>query len=369
MHASLRRLLTQIQRYTLLPAWLGTLTLCLILSGCSYAEPFQAFSQPAKVTPISSSLKQQGAQELQAFQHALTQLKNANKPTTSYQQQYNHDLQALQHASTGRAYQAALKTITSDTKNIELLASKAEASTLQQHLQADVAHWENSHLYQDAYNNTTYKLGFEYDNQTGIGTWIQDDLSDATSVADYQQIIADTNMYQTNFNAMTSNASDTTPYDQVHQSDLKLINNYQETQNEVLVVSLSEQSMRVYDHSKLIKAFLVTTGQPNKPTPPGSWWVESHQKNIIFKSSDPKSSPYWYPDTPIHYAMQYHSNGYFIHDSWWRAEYGPNTQFPHQDTTGDISSDVGSHGCINMSLTDAQWVYNYVRLYTDVIVY
>ena len=127
--------------------------------------------------------------------------------------------------------------------------------------------------------------------------------------------------------------------------------------------------MRVYDHSKLIKAFQVTTGQPNKPTPPGSWWVESHQKNITFKSDDPKTSPYWYPDTPIHYAMQYHSNGYFIHDSWWRAEYGPNTQFPHQDTTGDTAADVGSHGCINMFLNDAQWVYNHVRLYTDVIVY
>lgn len=296
-------------------------------------------------------------------------LKNAGRQVDSYQQQYNRDQRALQQATTETTYQAVLKITKSNVQTIELPAIKAEASSLQQQLQTQASNWEKSHSHRDTYNNTTYKMGFEYDNQTGIGTWIQNDLSVATTFANYQQIVADLNMYLTNFKAMTTNASDTTPYDQVHQADLDLINHYQKTQNEVLVISLTEQSMRVYDHSKLIKAFQVTTGQPNKPTPPGSWWVESHQKNITFKSDDPKTSPYWYPDTPIHYAMQYHSNGYFIHDSWWRAEYGPNTQFPHQDTTGDTAADVGSHGCINMFLNDAQWVYNHVRLYTDVIVY
>jgi lipoprotein-anchoring transpeptidase ErfK/SrfK len=369
MHACLRRQPPQIRQYTLLLTFLGTLTFCLFLSGCQYAEQSQTPIRAAKVTPISVSLEKQGADELQTFQQALTQLKNAGRPIDSYQQLYNHDRQALQQASTETTYQAALKATRVDAQKIELPALKAEASTLQQQLQTDASQWESQHLYHDSYNNITYQMGFEYDNRTGIGTWIQADLTAARTSADYQQIIANTTMYLTNFKAMSSDASDPTPYDQVHQSDLDLINSYQKSADKVLVVSLAAQSMRVYDHSKLIKSFMVTTGQPNKPTPPGSWWVEAHQKNIIFKSSDKKSSPYWYPDTPIHYAMQYHSNGYFIHDSWWRAEYGPRTQFPHQDTTGDISSDVGSHGCINMSLTDAQWIYNYVKLYTSVIVY
>lgn len=354
---------------TLLSSLLCLVALCIALSSCQFAAFPQASTPAPSVTPISTNLKEKGAHELQIMQHAITQLKSAGKQTNAYQQQYNHDQRALQQARTAPTYQAALNTTTTDAQKIELPAIKAEIGTLQQQLQTEDSEWESGHLYHDTYNNITYKMGFEYDNQTGIGTWIQDSLSTASTIADYQQIVDNTNMYLTNFNAMTINVSDPTPYNQVHQSDLHLINTYQKTNDEVLVVSLSEQAIRVYDHNTLIKAFYITTGQPNKPSPPGSWWIESHQKNIIFKSSDPKSSPYWYPDTPIHYAMQYHSDGYFIHDSWWRAEYGPNTQFPHQDSTGDTSADVGSHGCINMSLTDAQWVYNYVRLYTDVIVY
>jgi lipoprotein-anchoring transpeptidase ErfK/SrfK len=370
MH-NLRSLPHQRRLYLLLLSFLGNLTLCLTLSNCQFVSALLPPSQPTPTPtiPVSADQKKQGASELQAFQYWITVLKNAGRQVDGYQQRYNRDQQALQQATTKTTYQAVLKTTQADVQTIELPAIKVETSILQKQLQTLASNWKNRHPHHDSYNNITYKMGFEYDNQTGIGTWIQEDLSAATTFANYQQIVANTNMYLTNFKAKVTNTSDKAPYDQVHQTDLNLINNYQKTRNEVLVVSLAEQSMRVYDHSRLIKAFQVTTGQPNKPTPPGSWWIESRQKDIIFKSSDPISSPYWYPDTPIHYAMQFHSNGYFIHDSWWRAEYGPNTQFPHQDTTGDSAADVGSHGCINMSLNDAQWVYDHVRLYTNVIVY
>jgi lipoprotein-anchoring transpeptidase ErfK/SrfK len=176
-------------------------------------------------------------------------------------------------------------------------------------------------------------------------------------------------MWLTNFQAMASNSSDKTPYNQVHNADLQLLQHYGMMNKKVIVVSLEEQAMRVYQNGKLVNAFLVTTGRPDRPSLPGTWWVEGKQSPTVFKANVPQSSPYWYPDTPINYAVQYHSNGYFIHDSWWRADYGPGAQFPHQDASGDIYSAQGSHGCINMAKDNAAWVYGFVQLYTHIVVY
>jgi lipoprotein-anchoring transpeptidase ErfK/SrfK len=139
--------------------------------------------------------------------------------------------------------------------------------------------------------------------------------------------------------------------------------------SKVVVVSLAEQALRVYNNGKLVNAFLVVTGQPDLPTPPGTWWVEGKKSPTEFKADVPQSSPEWYPPTPINYAMQFHSNGYFLHDSWWRTEYGPGMNFPHLDPGGTQYSIHGSHGCVNMSKADAAWLYNFVELYTHVLIY
>ncbi|MFL5703233.1 MAG: L,D-transpeptidase, partial [Ktedonobacteraceae bacterium] len=87
-------------------------------------------------------------------------------------------------------------------------------------------------------------------------------------------------------------------------------------------------------------------------------------------SSDPPDSPYWYPPTPINYAINYHSDGYFIHDAWWRGNFGPGTQFPHYDVGGDEAyARNGSHGCINMPENDAAWLYANTNYNTQIIVY
>ncbi len=113
----------------------------------------------------------------------------------------------------------------------------------------------------------------------------------------------------------------------------------------------------------------MTTGQPDLPSPPGTWWIEGKKHPTVFKSTAPKGSPDWYPDTPITYAMQYHSNGYFFHDAWWRTEFGPGTNFPHQDPNGDPFAGHGSHGCVNMSTSDSAWLYGFVSVFTRVVIY
>jgi L,D-transpeptidase-like protein len=350
---------------------LSAIMLCLVLlSACSPNAGITGSSSPTVVsTPtIDPTSKNQGDMQLLAFQQWISLVQQYNGDTTTYQQQFDADQQALNNARTEDAYKAALAKLDAHVAAIKIPAMKTESQNLQNQLQKEVASWGQQHQYHDDFNNTNYPLGFEY-GPTGIGDWVQQALHSAQTLADYQQAIEDLNMYLTNFQAMVTNTGDKTPYNKVHQTDLQLLQHYGYMNNKVVVISLAEQAMRVYQNGTLVNAFLVTTGRPERPSPPGTWWVEGKKSPTVFKATVPQTSPYWYPDTPINYAMQYHSDGYFLHDSWWRSDYGPGTNFPHQDSSGDSFSSFGSHGCVNIAKDNAAWLYNFVAVYTKVLIY
>src|SRR5215472_16643319 len=342
----------------------------VLLSACSTntGKTVSNTSAPIPVPTTDPTLKNQGEMQLRAFQQWIALMQQYNGDTTTFQQQYGSDLQALNNAKTATAYVAALAKLNAHVEAIKIPAMKAESQSLQYQLQQEGVSWGQQHQYHDSFNNTNYPLGFEY-GATGIGGWVQQEINAAKTLADYQQAIEDLNTYLTNFQAMMANAADKTPSNKAHQTDIQLMQHYGFMNGKVVVISLYEQAMRVYQNGKLVNAFLVTTGRPEKPSPPGTWWVEAKQSPTVFKANVPKTSPYWYPDTPINYAMQYHSDGYFLHDSWWRVDYGPGTNFPHQDATGDPFSAYGSHGCVNIAKSNALWLYNFVQLFTPVLIY
>lgn len=356
------------------------ISLCLLLatllvSACSNATTNQTKQKAnSSITPtpaISQPLQQQGNAALQAFQQWIQLLQQNGGDAGVYEQQYRSDQQALSQAKTSKQYTAALKTLQTQTDAIKIPALKQEGLSLQKQLQQEVSNWGKQHQFHDSYNGQTYSQDYEYDNQNGIGgpLWLQEEMNAEQSVADYQQTVEDLQMWLYNFQEMKANFSDNTPYNQTHQADTNLLQHYGYLNTRVVIVSLNEQNLRAYENGKLVKAFRVTTGQPSLPTPPGTWWIEGKQHPTVFKSIAPKGSPDWYPDTPITYAMQYHSNGYFFHDAWWRTQFGPGSNYPHQDPNGDPFAGQGSHGCINMSTSDAAWMYGFVSLYTRIIIY
>jgi cell division protein FtsB len=351
--------------------FLSVIMLCLVLlsaCGANSGNTTSSISTAVAIPTIDLTTKNQGNMQLLAFQQWITLMQQYDGDTTTFQQQFNADQQALNDAKTLIAYKAALAKLNAHVDAIKIPAMKTESKSLQNQLQQEVATWGQQHQYHDDFNNTNYPLGFEY-GPNGIGAWVQQELNSAQTLADYQQAIEDLKMYLTNFRAMVTNADDKTPSNQVHQTDLQLMQHYGFMHKKVVVVSLYEQAMRVYQNGKLVNAFLVTTGRPERPSPPGTWWVEGKKSPTVFKATVPQSSPYWYPDTPINYAMQYHSDGYFLHDSWWRSDYGPGTNFPHQDSSGDSFSSYGSHGCVNIAKDNAAWLYNFVEVYSTVLIY
>ena len=59
----------------------------------------------------------------------------------------------------------------------------------------------------------------------------------------------------------------------------------------------------------------------------------------------------------------------YFHDATWRSYFGPGGNLPHADYTSGQYSDDGSHGCINMTLSNASWLYNWVGIGTPVVIY
>ncbi len=310
-----------------------------------------------------------GAAKLKQFSADIDLTKQYGQDVTSFRQRLTADQAALNQAKTISDYLKVSAQIDQDIASIQFPMTQGQVNYLLKQFHQEVTNWGNAHQYQDRYDGGSYNLDYEYDLQ-GIGTDVDTAVQYAQTLDDYQTAIAIIQNDMANLKAMEADYGDKTPWNKPHATDLQLMNHYDLTSGQVFVVSLIEQTLRLYQDGKLINSFYVTTGQYARPSPPGVWHIFYRASPTKFKSSEPKGSAFWYPDTKINYAMEYHDGGYFFHDSWWRADYGPGTNFPHYDSGGDESfAGNGSHGCINMQEDQAAWLYQNTAYGDAVLIY
>jgi lipoprotein-anchoring transpeptidase ErfK/SrfK len=166
-----------------------------------------------------------------------------------------------------------------------------------------------------------------------------------------------------------------------------------EDSGKVILVSLSRQQLYAYKDGALAFTFTVETGRPELPTPTDVFhvfkkecsdkrWVSntapttSHNAQCVehqgdgyqevFNSPWPQGSPYWYAPTHINYAMKFREDGYYLHDAWWHAWFGPGSNTPHQLPDGHW--ETGSHGCVGMTIANAERLYAWVPIGTAVYI-
>ncbi|TMF29088.1 MAG: L,D-transpeptidase [Chloroflexi bacterium] len=135
--------------------------------------------------------------------------------------------------------------------------------------------------------------------------------------------------------------------------------------DKALTISLNDQVIRAYDHGQQVFWSYVTTGRPGLETDPGSFKVYWKVSPWTMHSPWPKGSPFWYPDSKVKMVMWF-NGGDGIHDASWRSRYGPGTNGPHYDPTGE---DTGTHGCVNVPYSNMVWLWNWTPTGTPVIVY
>ncbi|HEV2126906.1 MAG TPA: L,D-transpeptidase [Chloroflexota bacterium] len=133
---------------------------------------------------------------------------------------------------------------------------------------------------------------------------------------------------------------------------------------EHVLVSVGRQWWYAYEAGVLQYDGPVTTGRPELYTPLGRYTIMSRHSPYTFVSPWSRSSPFWYETATSSYAMQITGNGIFLHDAPWRPYNGPGTNVPHVDPDGVWRT--GSHGCINMPLAAASWLYRWAPVGTRV---
>jgi hypothetical protein len=297
-----------------------------------------------------------GQVKLSQFQDQINKMKSYGGDTTTYQKEYDTD-KSLMDSNNFVKFSSQ---IDQDLAGIQTPVLQLQANHDINALINETKAWGHTHQYHDDWNGQDYDQAYEYWNGR---LWdIQNkDIPDAVTADDFQTIITTIQQQKTLFHAEEADQNDHTPQNQPHQSDLNLMKTLGVSNDKVIVTSLINGSMRVYQGGKLIHETAIVSGNPDKPSPPGFTQIYNRQSPAIFKAFDQnKNSPFYYPDTPINYAMEYHVGEYYYHDSWWRTDddYGYGKKYPHY---APAAFNDGTHGCINMSKDEAAWLWNFTQ--------
>jgi lipoprotein-anchoring transpeptidase ErfK/SrfK len=128
----------------------------------------------------------------------------------------------------------------------------------------------------------------------------------------------------------------------------------------VVTLNLTAQEMVFYEDGCAVRATPATTGRPELRTPTGHFAIFARYSPFVFHSPWPPGSPFWYPTSPVSFAMEFAQGGYFIHDAPWEpdSQLGPGSE----DGMG------ASHGCVHIPLAAMSWLYSWAPIGTPVIV-
>ncbi len=105
-------------------------------------------------------------------------------------------------------------------------------------------------------------------------------------------------------------------------------------------VDLTHQMVYAYEGNTVVNSFLVSTGTWLHPTVTGQYHVY-----IKYRYKDMSGPGYFLPNVP--HTMFFYQ-GYALHGTYWHSNFGTPM----------------SHGCVNLSLPDAEWLYNWASVGT-----
>jgi len=104
-------------------------------------------------------------------------------------------------------------------------------------------------------------------------------------------------------------------------------------------IDLAEQTLAVYDNHQLVFATVIASGLEPFYTRPGLFPIYSKKETETMRNGDP--TDFYYLDN-VPWTM-YFDKARALHGAYWRTRFG----YPQ------------SHGCVNLSVGDAHWLYNW----------
>ncbi len=116
-------------------------------------------------------------------------------------------------------------------------------------------------------------------------------------------------------------------------------------------VDLSEQRTTAYEGATPVKNFLIASGMAGYETPVGEYAIWLRVRVQTMQGGSKADGSYY--NLPNVEWVSYFYQDYALHGAYWRKVFGA----------------PASHGCVNMTNADAQWVYNWAPVGTKVIVH
>ena len=114
-------------------------------------------------------------------------------------------------------------------------------------------------------------------------------------------------------------------------------------------VNLSTQTLRAYEGNSVVYTARVSTGLARYPTPAGTFRIQrKYRYDDMTGGSHARGDYYYLPNVP--YCMYYYA-GYSLHGTFWHNNFGTPM----------------SHGCTNLSIPDAGWLFNWAPIGTKVV--
>lgn len=115
--------------------------------------------------------------------------------------------------------------------------------------------------------------------------------------------------------------------------------------DQYIKVDISEQRLTAYEHGIPVKTFLVSTGTYRFPTPLGSTTITDKIPVMTYAWSYGVGNPNNYSLPGVKYNLRFRKHLY-IHSAYWHNNFGQRM----------------SHGCVNTSIPDAEWIYNWANV-------
>jgi lipoprotein-anchoring transpeptidase ErfK/SrfK len=110
-------------------------------------------------------------------------------------------------------------------------------------------------------------------------------------------------------------------------------------------VNLTNQTASAYQGKNLLRTFIVSTGTWMTPTVTGQYQIY-----VKYPYADMAGPGYYLPNVP--YVMYFYE-GYGIHGTYWHNNFGTPM----------------SHGCVNLTIDDSAWMFDFASIGTVVFVH
>ncbi len=119
----------------------------------------------------------------------------------------------------------------------------------------------------------------------------------------------------------------------------------QQSSDRWISIDLSEQRLIAWEGNKAVYALIVSTGKDSTPTRTGTFKIQT--KYPVARMIGPD---YDVPDVPF---TMYYDGGMAIHGAYWHNNFGTPV----------------SHGCTNVAVNHAEWLFNWASIGTPVVVH